>query len=98
MFLEVLFIAALIFFINTYLFKGFLPKTLSRLSIRRLLPVGIKADTTIILKSGDVILGRIVAEDEDKLVVEVSLEQGRCTMNIEKALIQSIRRTKNRNK
>ncbi len=97
-FLEVFFIAASVFFINTYLFKGFLPKTLSRLSIRRLLPIGVKADTRIILKTGDVILGRIVAEDEDKLIVEVSLEQGRCTMNIEKTLIQSIRRTKNRNK
>lgn len=95
-FLEVFFIAALVFFVNMYLLKGFLPRALSRLPVRRLLPAGVLADTTIILKSGDVILGRIVAQDQDKLVVEVSLEQGRCTMDIERTLIQSIIPTKKR--
>lgn len=93
-FLEVFFIAALAFFINTYLFKGFLPRALGRLPIRSLLPLGVKADTTIILKTGDVISGRIISENQDEILVEVSLEQGRCTMNIEKALIQNIRSIK----
>jgi diguanylate cyclase (GGDEF)-like protein len=96
--LEIFFIAALVFFVNTYLFKGFLPKMLSRLPVKRLLPAGVKADTTIILKSGDVILGCIVSEEQDKLIVEVALEQGSCTMDIEKALIQSITRTKTEGK
>ena len=95
-FLEVFCLAALVFFVNTYLFKGFLPKALSKLPIRRLLPLGVKADTTIILKTGDVILGRVISEEKDKLLIEISLEQGRCTMNIEKALIQSIKHTKNK--
>ena len=97
-FLEVFFIAVLIFFINAYLLKGFFPKILNRLSVGKLLPVRVKADTTIVLKSGDVILGRIIAEDQDKLVVSVSLGQGSCTMNIEKNLIQSITHTKNKSK
>ena len=66
--------------------------------MRRLLPVGVKADTAIILKTGDVILGHIVAEDKTKLVIEVSLTQGSCTMDIEKPLIQSIARAENKNK
>lgn len=88
--LEVCFIGALVFFINTYLFKGVIQRAVSRLPIRTLFPTGVAAETTIVLKSGDVILGRIVAEDEAKLVVEVSLGQGSCTMNIERSLIQSI--------
>lgn len=88
--LEVCFIGALVFFINAYLFKGVIQRAVSRLPIRTLFPTGVAAETTIVLKSGDVILGRIVAEDEDKLVVEVSLGQGRCTMNIERSLIQCI--------
>ena len=88
--LEVCFIGALVFFINTYLFKGVIQRAVSRLPIRTLFPTGVAAETTIILKSGDVILGRIVAEDGEKLVVEVSLGQGSCTINIEKSLIQSI--------
>ncbi len=89
-FAEVILIASLAFFLNTFIFKGALARTLSRLPFRQFIPVGVKADTTIILKSGDVILGHIVGEDEDKLVVSVSLGQGRCTMNIEKSLIQSV--------
>jgi len=88
--LEVCFIGALVFFIHAYLFKGVIQRAVSRLPIRTLFPTGVAAETTIVLKSGDVILGRIVAEDEDKLVVEVSLGQGSCTMNIEKTLIQSV--------
>lgn len=89
-FLEIFFIAALVFFLNTYFFKGSPIKALKNLRIRRMLPVGLRAETTIVLKSGDVILGNIVSEDQNKLVVEVALGQGRCTMNIEKNLIQSI--------
>ena len=48
----------------------------------------------IVLKSGDVILGCIISEDKRKLVVEISMDQGRCRMNIEKSLIQSIVPTK----
>jgi len=88
--LEVCFIGALVFFINAYLFKGVIQRAVSRLPIRTLFPTGVAAGTTIVLKSGDVILGRIVAEDEDKLVVEVFLGQGSCTMNIERSLIQCI--------
>lgn len=88
--LEACFIGALVFFINVYLFKGVIQRAVSRLPIRTLFPTGVAAETTIVLKSGDVILGRIVAEDRDKLVVEVSLGQGSCTMNIEKTLVQSI--------
>ena len=94
--LEVAFIAALVLFIRTYFFNGFLIRTLDRLPVGRLLPMGVKADTTIILKTGDVILGHIVAEDEDRIVVEVSLAQGRCTMDIEKPLIQNITRAENK--
>lgn len=92
-FLEVFLIAAIAFLLKTYIIKDYLQNILRRLPIRKMLPVGIKADTTIILKSGDVILGKIVSEDEDKLVVQVSLGQGACTMNIEKGLIQSITHT-----
>ncbi len=95
-FLEVFFIAGLVFFLNFYFFRDHLQKVLTRLPIRKFLPMGLKADTTIVLKSGDVILGRIVAEDQDKLVIGVSLGRGSCTMNIEKSLIQSIVQTKNK--
>jgi len=98
LFLEVIFIATMVFLVNTYLFKGFLPRALSRLQIKRLLPIGVKAETTIILKSGDVIMGRIIAEDRDKLVMSISLGQGICTMSIEKTLIQNIAHTKNESK
>ena len=69
-----------------------------RLSLRKLLPLGSKADTTVVLKSGDVILGRILAEDEDKLIMSVTVGQGSCTMNIERNLIQDIVHKKNKNK
>jgi len=91
-FLEVALIATLVFFINSYFSTDIVHQTLRKMSIRRFLPVGLKvrADTRIILKSGDVILGRIITEDENNLIVEISLEQGRCTMNIERPLIHEI--------
>ena len=93
-FLELIFIVMLAFSIKTYVFRNFLPKLLTKLPVRRLLSLGIKAGTTVILKSGDIISGRIVAEDEDKLVIEVSLGQGSCTVDIEKCLIQSVTKNK----
>ena len=90
-FLEVFFILAILFSLNIYVFNSRFQRILNRLPIRKLLPLGIRSDTTIVLKSGDVIFGRIISEDQDKLVVSVSLGQGSCTMNIEKNLIESIK-------
>jgi len=89
-FLEVFLLAALVFFLNTYVFKGALQKFLSRLPIRTILPVGMEAETAITLKSGELIYGRIIDKDRDKIVVEISLKQGSCTMNIERDLIKDI--------
>jgi diguanylate cyclase (GGDEF)-like protein len=89
-FLEIAFIVSLIFLLNTFVFRDYIQRKLARLPIKKLLPMGVKADTKIVLKSGDVILGKVISEDEDKLVVEVALGQGSATMNIEKPLIQSI--------
>jgi diguanylate cyclase (GGDEF)-like protein len=91
-FLEVLFFATFVFFLSTYVIKYPLKHTLHRLFIKRFLPVGYEADTTIILKSGDVIKGHIITEDEHKLIVSIFLGQGSCTMNIERSLIYSIER------
>lgn len=88
--LEIFFILAAVSLLNTYFFKGSPVRAIRRLWFRRILPIGLKADTTIVLKSGEVILGSIISEDQDKLVVEVALAQGSCTMNIEKSLIQDI--------
>ena len=91
-FLEVLLIGALILSFNSYFSQNFVRRTLRRISIRRFLPVGlrVKADTQIILKSGDVILGRVITKDEDKIIVDISLKQGRGTMHIEWPLIYEI--------
>ena len=96
--LEVFFIMTAVSLLNTYFFKGSPIKAIKRLWFRRILPVGLKADTTIVLKSGEVILGSIISEDQDKLVVELALGQGSCTMNIEKSLIQDITRSENKKK
>lgn len=97
-FLEVIFIVGLVFFLNNYVFKGAPLKILSRFSAKRLFPAGLRADTTIVLKSGDLINGCIVTEDANELVVNVSLDQGSCTMRIEKTLIRSITPIKNQSK
>ena len=96
--LEIFFIMAAVSSLNTYFFKGSPIRAIKRLWFGRILPVGLKADTTIVLKSGEVILGSIISEDRDKLVVEVVLGQGSCTMNIEKSLIQDIIRSENKKK
>ncbi len=89
-FLEVLLLAALVFSLNTYIFKGALQKFLGRLPLRIILPLGTEAETAITLKSGELIYGRIIAEDDDKIVVEVSFSRGSCTMHIERDLIGNI--------
>jgi diguanylate cyclase (GGDEF)-like protein len=96
--LEAFFIMAAVSLLNTYFFKGSPIMAIKRLCFRGILPVGLGADTTIVLKSGEVILGSIISEDQDKLVVEVVLGQGSCTMNIEKSLIQDIIRSENKKK
>ncbi len=92
-FLEVFLLAALVFSLNTYVFKGVLQKFLGRLPIRTIFPVGMEAETAITFKSGELIYGRIIDEDDDKIVVKISLSQGSCTMNIERDLIKSITHT-----
>lgn len=89
-FLEVFLISGLVFLIHQYLLRGSFKRSLSKLAVSRLLPVKVEPQTQIILKSGDVVLGRIVSENQEKLVVEVSLGRGSCTLDIEKSLIETI--------
>jgi len=96
-FLEVFFIAALVFFLNIYFLRSNLRNILES-SVRGLLPLGAKADTSIVLKSGDVIFGHIVSEDYDSIVVRVSFDQGSCKMDIKKSLIQSLKSTRSKSK
>ena len=88
--LEICFIAGLAFFAHSYFFKDSFQRFLAKLPVKRIISTGVAADTTVVLKSGQVISGKIVDEDQKKLVMEVSLGRGSCTMNIEKGLIQSI--------
>jgi len=88
--LELSLIFGLGLLVHRYVYKGLFGKTLKSFAISRLLPVKVKADTKIVLRSGDVVLGRVISEDQEKLVVEVSLGQGSCTMNVEKAQVQDI--------
>ena len=97
-FLEVFLLASLVIYINTYVFKTSPLQLLSKTPIRRLLPAGIGADTKIVLKTGDIVYGRIISEGNDKMEVLVPLGQGRCTIDIEKSLIASVTSTKEKNK
>lgn len=97
-FLEICFIAGLAFFVHSYFFQDTFRRFLAKIPVSRILSTGVKADTTVVLKSGQVISGKIVDEDRKKLVMEVSLGRGSCTMNIEKSLIQSITHHESENK
>ncbi|MFC1699284.1 GGDEF domain-containing protein [Candidatus Omnitrophota bacterium] len=87
-FLEVLFFAGLSLLAFGRVHQGVFRGAFERLAISRLVPAKVEADTKIVLTTGDVFLGRIVAEDAKMIIMEVALGQGSCTMNIEKALIQ----------
>jgi len=91
-FLEVFVLAALVLFLNTYLFKGIVQRALGRLPIKATASLGQTAETTITLKSGEMFQGQIVSENKDELVVNVLLGQGSCEINIERDLIESIDR------
>ena len=91
---EILLILLAVLFINNFFIRSYLPRFLNRFMIRSMVPLGQKADAEITLKSGDIIFGHIVSEGRKSVIVNVSMGQGSCTMSIEKALIQSIKRTK----
>ena len=73
--LKVLFIGALAFFLFSYLFRTEVQKTIKTSLINKLLSTVLKADTKIILKDGNIIEGRVIAEDENKLVVVTPLDK-----------------------
>ncbi len=93
--LEALLLAALVFFLKTQFFKESPKQMFERLLITRVFPLGVKAETAIVLHSGDVILGRIISEDNNRFVVSVALGRGTATMTIEKNLVKSVVNTKN---
>lgn len=92
-FLKVFFIIAVLSFIVSAIGfqRGFSLKKLSRLPIIRLLFTVPEADTTIILKSGDVLSGRIIEEDENRVLFSVIFDQGSYVVGVEKSLIREIR-------
>lgn len=71
--------------------KAYLPD-FSKISLKRIIPARFNADTKIVLQSGEVVVGRAVAEDDKTIVVEISMGQGTGQVPIEKRKILSIER------
>ncbi|MBN2097932.1 MAG: GGDEF domain-containing protein [Candidatus Omnitrophica bacterium] len=89
-FVEVFLLAAIVFSVHNYFFQGSFKKLWQRMLTIRLLASPKQAESIIVLKTGEIISGSIITEDEDKFVVKVALGQGAATMNVEKALVQTV--------
>lgn len=96
LFSEILVIIAVVLFVNTFVFKGILQRLLKRLPINITFSLGNSAQTKITLKSGEVLYGQIIREDENELILNVMLGQGSAVMSIEKELIAEIANGRNK--
>ncbi|MBN3037959.1 MAG: GGDEF domain-containing protein [Candidatus Omnitrophica bacterium] len=85
-------------FVGSYFFKdqikAYIPQGLGGRGFKNVIPVKFDTDTKVILKTGDVILGRKVAEDENTLVLEMAMGRGSGKITVEKSKILSIEYTK----
>jgi len=68
-------IAALLFFLTVYVFRDGVQKSIKKLIVDNLFSFACKRDAKVVLENGTAVKGRIIAEDEDKLVIITPLKK-----------------------
>ncbi len=93
-------VLAIVGAVGSYFFKdkarAYLPRGFEKIRLQKVVPIQFAADTKIILKTGDVIRGRTVAEDDKAIILEMALGKGTGKIAVEKNKIMSIERAQSK--